>query len=89
MRHYSSTKEQVVNAIIPSNQIVALVTTSAQEKMQPNFADDMTLEIKQPCSKSNGSLKTDNVCMCNGLASVGSKLCAEHPKTSIPEEPRL
>lgn len=78
MSQYNSTKEEVVSSIIPSSQIAAPVPAS---KAKPDLDDDLTQAMKTALAKDEWFTNhKEEVFLCNGLAWVGSKLCAHQPK---------
>lgn len=87
MPQYNNAKEELVDAIIPSNQIVALVATRAQHKMQANLAGNLALGRKTALLQDKWFVKTKKMCACALDSPVGSKLCVSQPKTlSFAEE---
>lgn len=76
MPQCNSIKKEVVDAIMPSNQIATHVTTRIQQKALPYLAEDRTLGIKTALLQDEWFFKKnkENMCTCNGLAWMGSKL---------------
>ncbi|KAK9395791.1 hypothetical protein NXF25_019152, partial [Crotalus adamanteus] len=72
---YNSTRENVVNSIIPSNQIVGPAVTRVQDKIKPNITNDLTQSLKTALAGNNWfACHKEDVTVHNGLTWFGTKL---------------
>ncbi|KAK9395709.1 hypothetical protein NXF25_019070, partial [Crotalus adamanteus] len=72
---YNSIRDEIVNSIIPSNEIAAPAITRAQGKIEPKVTDNLAQTLRVALTRDDWFThhKTD-LTLHDGLAWIGSKL---------------